>query len=115
MLAAGTLARKYGPEWADRLGRFHEYKTSPLAALKTMLGVGEMPADFAQDIHNNALGIELARRAKSQEELESLINALAEKSATEKKPGRPWVKKAKGGAVRGKGALNKIKDASSKR
>lgn len=115
MLAAGTLARKYGPEWADRLGRFHEYKTSPLAALKTMLGVGEMPPDYTQDMHNNMLGIEMAKRAKSQEDLEAMINALAEKPSTEKKAGRPWVKKAKGGAVRGKGALNKIKDASGKR
>ena len=115
MLAAGTLARKYGPKWADRLGRFHEYKTSPLAAFKTMLGMGEMPPDYTQDMHNNMLGIELAKRAKSQEDLEAMINALAEKSVTEKKPGRPWVKKAKGGAVHGKSALNKIKDTSQKR
>lgn len=105
MLAAGTLARKYGPEWAERLGRWHEYKTSPLAALKTLLGMGEMPPDYRQDIHNNALGIELARRAASQAELEALVNQLAERSVRRQEPGRPWVNKARGG-------LNQIKECS---
>jgi len=97
MLAAGTLARKYGPEWAERLGRWHEYRTSPLAALKTLLGVGQMPPDYRQDLHNNALGIELARRASSQIELENLVNQLAERSALTQTPGRPWINKAHGG------------------
>lgn len=105
MLAAGTLARKYGPEWAERLGRWHEYKTSPLAALKALLGAGEMPPDYRQDLHNNALGIELARRAASQAELEALVNQLAERSVRRQEPGRPWVNKARGG-------LNQIKECS---
>lgn len=99
ILAAGTLARKYGPEWAERLGRWHEYKTSPLAALKSAFGVGEMPSDYAQDVHNNALGVALAQRAKSQEELETLAAQLVEKAQTQKTEGVPWVNKAEGGLV----------------
>ena len=38
MLAAGTLARKYNPTIAELLGKAHEYSTSPLAALRFMLG-----------------------------------------------------------------------------
>lgn len=97
MLAAATLARKYGPEWAERLGRWHEYTTSPLAALKTALGVGQMPPDYAQDLHNNALGAQMAGRARSQAELEHMINLLAEQASTRQQPGRPWVNKARGG------------------
>jgi hypothetical protein len=106
MLASGTLARKYGPEWAERLGRFHEYKTSPLLALKSALGLGQMPPDYKQDMHNNALGIELARRAQSQAELEQLINAMAERSVQKQTVGRPWVNKARGGLAQFKESLH---------
>lgn len=99
MLAAGTLARKYGPDWAERLGRWHEYRESPLAALKTAFGVGQMPPDYAQDLHNNALGVALAQRAKSQEELETLAAELAEQAKTKQTSGLPWINKAVGGLV----------------
>lgn len=99
MIAAGTLARKYGPEWAARLGKLHEYQTSPLAALKTALGVGTMPPDYAQDVHNNALGIALAQRARSQEELENLAAQLAEQAKMKQTSGLPWINKATGGLV----------------
>lgn len=99
MLAVGTLARKYGPVWAERLGRLHEYQVSPLAALKTLLGVGQMPPDYAQDIYNNRLGAELGARAQSQSELEDLVQALAERASTKKTEGRPWVNKARGGLM----------------
>lgn len=99
MLAAGTMARKYGPTVADLAGKAHEYSTSPLRALMTLIGRGQMPPDYEQDMHNNALGIELARRAKSQRELEDLIQSAAERPATTRTEGRPWVNKAKGGEV----------------
>ena len=101
MLAAGTMARKYGPTVADLAGKAHEYSTSPLRALMTLIGRGQMPPDYEQDMHNNALGIELARRAKSQRELEDLIQSAAERPATTRTEGRPWVNKAKGGEVSG--------------
>lgn len=97
MLAAGTLARKYSPETAALLGRLHEYKTSPLAALKTLLGLGEMPPDYEQDMHNNRLGIQAAGQATSQAELEDLIQSLAERSVPRRAEGSPWVNKARGG------------------
>ncbi len=99
MLAAGTMARKYGPTVADLAGKAHEYSTSPLRALMMMLGRGEMPPDYKQDMHNNALGIELARRAQSQSELEDLVQQAAERSAKTQNEGRPWISKAKGGEV----------------
>lgn len=99
MLAAGTMARKYGPTVADLAGKAHEYSTSPLRALMMLLGRGQMPPDYEQDMHNNALGIELAKRAQSQRELEDLIQSAAERPATTRTEGRPWVNKAKGGEV----------------
>lgn len=99
MLAAGTMARKYGPTVADLAGKTHEYATSPLRALMMMLGRGRMPPDYEQDMHNNALGIEMARRAKSQRELEDMVQGAAEQSAKTRTPGKPWVSKAEGGEV----------------
>lgn len=110
MLAAGTMARKYGPTVADLAGRAHEYSTSPLRALMMMLGRGEMPPDYKQDMHNNALGIELARRAQSQRELEDLVQQAAERAAREQQAGVPWVNKAQGGLIHS--PLNHIKECS---
>jgi hypothetical protein len=115
MLAAGTMARKYGPTVAELAGKAHEYSTSPLRALMMLLGQGEMPPDYKQDMHNNALGIELARRAQSQAQLEDLVQSLAERSAREQQAGVPWVNKAHGGVVRsnaGNSPLNHIKECS---
>lgn len=110
MLAAGTMARKYGPTVADLAGRAHEYSTSPLRALMMMLGRGDMPPDYKQDMHNNALGIELARRAQSQRELEDLVQQAAERAAREQQAGVPWVNKAQGGLIHS--PLNHIKECS---
>jgi tetratricopeptide (TPR) repeat protein len=99
MLAAGTMARKYGPKVADLAGKAHEYSTSPMRALMMMLGRGEMPPDYQQDMHNNALGIEMAGRAKSQREFEDLVQQAAERAAMSRTEGRPWISKAKGGEV----------------
>ena len=80
-----------------------------------LLGRGQMPPDYEQDMHNNALGIEMAQRAQSQRELEDLIQAAAERSASERVQGRPWVNKATGGVVRSNAAnspLNHIKECS---
>lgn len=97
MLAAGTLARKYNPTIAELLGKAHEYKTSPLAALRFMLGLGQMPPDYDQDLHNNALGIELGQRATSQKHLERLVLDAAEQAAQQRIPGRAWANKSRGG------------------
>lgn len=110
MLAAGTMARKYGPTIAELAGKAHEYSESPLRALMMMLGRGEMPPDYKQDLHNNALGIEMARRAQSQRELEDLVQAAAERAAIQQQTGVPWVNKAQGGVVRS--PLNHIKECS---
>ena len=109
MLAAGTLTRKYNPTIAELLGKAHEYSTSPLAALRFMLGRGKMPSDYEQDIHNNALGIELGQKAKTQAELEKLVLEAAEQAANQRTLGRAWIgsvqddtsktKYAEGGAV----------------
>ena len=91
MLAAGTLTRKYNPTIAELLGKAHEYSTSPLAALRFMLGRGKMPSDYEQDIHNNALGIELGQKAKTQAELEKLVLEAAEQAANQRTLGRAWI------------------------
>ena len=98
MLAAGTLSRKYGPGVAEFLGKAHEFTTSPLQAVKTLFG-GQMPADYGMDTHNNAVGAQLGQRAKSQAELEDLVQAEAERASRTQTPGQAFIKKANGGIV----------------
>lgn len=98
MLAAGTLSRKYGPGVAEFLGKAHEFTTSPLQAVKTLFG-GQMPADYGMDTHNNRFGAELGQRAKSQAELEDLVQAEAERASRTQTQGQAFIKKANGGIV----------------
>jgi hypothetical protein len=101
MLAAGTVARKYGPKAAEMLGQFHEISTSPLKFLGSKLGISEMPIDYEQDLHNNRVGIELGKRSKSQKELEDLVQQMAEQARGERTEGMAWkgkpVRRAGGG------------------
>jgi Arc/MetJ family transcription regulator len=98
MLAAGTLSRKYGAGPAEFIGKAHEYVTSPLQAVKTLFG-GKMPADFDMDTHNNAVGAQLGQRAKSQAELEDLVQAEAERASRTQTQDKAFIKKANGGIV----------------
>lgn len=91
MLASGTLARKYGPGTAEFLGHAHEVVTSPMRFIGSKLGLTQMPVDYEQDLHNNRLGIELARRSKSQKDLEDLVQTEAERAAKERTAGKAWV------------------------
>jgi hypothetical protein len=93
MLAAGTLARKYGPNAAELLGKAHEITTSPFRYLGSKMGISEMPVDYEQDLHNNKVGIELARRSKSQKELEDLVMQMAEQHRTSQTEGKAWTGK----------------------
>jgi hypothetical protein len=98
MLAAGTLSRKYGPKTAEFLGKAHEFTTSPLQAVKSMF-TGKMPADYGMDTHNNRIGAQLGQRAKSQAELEDLVQAEAERASRTQTPDKAFIKKANGGIV----------------
>jgi hypothetical protein len=86
MLAAGTLARKYGPGTAEFLGKAHEVATSPIQAAKTLFG-GKMPRDYDMDTHNNTIGMQLGQRAKTQAELEALVQLEAERASRTQIPG----------------------------
>jgi hypothetical protein len=103
MLASGTVARKYGPKAAEMLGQFHEITTSPLRFIGSKLGISEMPVDYEQDLHNNRIGIELAGRAKSQKDLEDLVQQMAEQAKGQRTEGKPWtgrpVKRSDGGSA----------------
>jgi len=103
MLAAGTLARKYGPNAAEMLGNLHEITTSPGKWIGSKLGISQMPIDYEQDLHNNRVGIELARRSKSQKDLEDLVQQMAEQAQGEKTEGKAWkgkpVRRADGGSA----------------
>jgi hypothetical protein len=90
MLAAASVAKKYGPRAADLLGRAHEYTSNPQTFFSA-LGVGQPRDDLAYDLHNNRLGAQLGKRASSQEELERLVEAMARQAQYEKAPDRPWV------------------------
>jgi len=98
MLAAGTLSRKYGPGVAEFLGKAHEFTTSPLQAVKSVFG-GKMPADYGMDTHNNTIGAQLGQRAKSQAELEDLVQEAAERASRTQTSDKAFIKKANGGIV----------------
>lgn len=95
MLAAGTMSRKYGPGVAEFAGQAHEILTSPGKWIGSKLGISRMPVDYEQDLHNNRLGIELAKRSKSQKELEDLVQAEAERAQRMQTPGAAWIERPK--------------------
>jgi hypothetical protein len=90
MLAAGTVARKYGPNAAKLLGLAHEYTSNPQTFFSA-LGIGEPRDDLPYDVHNNRIGAELAARATSQEDLERLVKAMALQAQTQRAEGKPYI------------------------
>jgi hypothetical protein len=98
MLAAGTLSRKYGPKAAEFLGKAYEFKSSPLKHVKSLFGA-DMPPDYHMDTHNNKVGTKLGSQARTQSELEDLVQAEAERASKTKTPGQAFILKANGGIV----------------
>jgi hypothetical protein len=90
MLAGAALAKRYGPNVAKLLGLAHEYSSNPQTFFSG-LGIGQPRDDFEYDEHNNRVGMGLASRATSREELEALVREMAAKASTEKREGRPWI------------------------
>jgi len=91
MLASGYLAKAWGPGIADLIGRAHEFKETPFRHLGALAGMSQYRYDRPIDLHNNALGIELAQKARDLEEFERLVNAAAERARPTQTPGAPWV------------------------
>ncbi len=98
MLAAGTLSRKYGPKAAEFLGKAYEFKSSPIQHVKSWFGA-DMPPDYHMDTHNNQVGAKLGSQARTQSELEDLVQAEAERASKTKTPGQAFILKANGGIV----------------
>jgi hypothetical protein len=91
MLASGMMAQKFGPTVAKIAGLAHEHGNAPVKTIGYMLGIGKMPPDYDQDLHNNALGVQLAKDAASQEDLESRIQAILNSATKQPTPGKPWI------------------------
>lgn len=104
MLASGYLAKAWSPGVADLLGKAHEFKETPLRHLGALAGVAQHRYDRPIDIHNNALGIELAQKARDMEEFERLVNEAAERARPVQTPGVPWVPSAKDAEAMRKGS-----------
>lgn len=90
MLAAATVARKYGPKAAELLGKAHEYTSNPHTFFSA-LGIGKARDDLPYDLHNNQVGVELAARTKSQAELEKLVETMARQAQFKQTAGKPWI------------------------
>ena len=90
MLAAGSIARKYGPKAAELLGKAHEYTSNPQTFF-SMFGIGQPRDDLPYDVHNNRIGAELAARATSQADLERLVQALALQAQTKQTKDKPYI------------------------
>jgi hypothetical protein len=91
MLASGMMAQKFGPTVAKIAGLAHEHGNAPVKTIGYMLGIGKMPPDYDQDLHNNALGVQLSKDAASQEDLESRIQAILNSATKQPTPGHPWI------------------------
>jgi len=91
MLASGMMAQKFGPTVAKIAGLAHEHGNAPVKTIGYMLGIGKMPPDYDQDLHNNALGVQIGKEAKSQEDLESRIQAILNSATKQPTPGQPWI------------------------
>jgi len=90
MLAAATVARKYGPRAADMLGKAHEYTSNPRTFF-SLFGLEKPRDDFPYDMHNNQVGMELGARATSQADLERLVQQMARQASFKQTPGKPWI------------------------
>jgi hypothetical protein len=90
MLAAATVARKYGPRAADMLGKAHEYTSNPRTFF-SLFGIDKPREDFPYDMHNNQVGMELGARATSQADLERLVQQMARQASFKQTPGKPWI------------------------
>ena len=90
MLAAATVARKYGPRAADLLGKAHEYTSNPRTFF-SLFGIDKPREDFPYDMHNNQVGMELGARATSQADLERLVAQMARQASFKQTPGKPWI------------------------
>ena len=52
------------------------------------------------DMHNNTMGMQLGQRAKTQAELEELVQMEAERASRAQIPDRAFINKAHGGIVK---------------
>ena len=88
MLAAATVARKYGKDAASFLGKAHERTSNP-ESFFSMFGIGKPRYDYDIDLQNNQIGAELGMRAKSQAEIEKLVQEMAMQSENKPTKGKP--------------------------
>jgi hypothetical protein len=80
----------------------HEWSTSPVEALKMMLGAAPTP-DYLMDTRNNAYGAQLGMQARSQAELEDMVQREAERAQLNAPADRAALLKpayAQGGSVK---------------
>jgi hypothetical protein len=90
MLAAGIMARKFGPKAAELLGKAHEYTSNPQTFFSAF-GIGKPRDDLPYDVHNNRIGAELAARTTSQEELEKLVKSMALQAQSKQTKDKPYI------------------------
>jgi hypothetical protein len=91
MLASGYMAKSFNPTIAKGLGWLHEAKEAPFRTIGHALGLSSPRYDYEMDMHNNALGIELAKKAKDRADFERMVQESLKQSATATTPGRPRV------------------------
>lgn len=88
MLAAGYASKSLSPGIAKALGWLHEAKEAPFRTIGHALGISKPRYDYEMDMHNNALGVELAQRAKDRAEFERLVQDSIRQGTTSTQPGR---------------------------
>jgi hypothetical protein len=88
MLASGYISQAFGPTVAKSLGYLHEFKEAPFRTAGSWLGLSKPRYDYEMDVHNNALGADLAQKAKDRFEFEKMVQQSIQQGTTSTQPGR---------------------------
>lgn len=70
LLASAILTKRHGPDYAETIGNMHEWPVPWIGA-----GFNPAPEDTAMDLHNNALGRQLVKEAKSYKDVQRKAQA----------------------------------------
>jgi hypothetical protein len=92
MLASAIAAQKTNPTIAGLLGKAYEFKEAPFRTAGHWMGLSEPRSDYPTDVHNNELGIQLNKDARSLQELLDSVEREVKRGTPETQKGRASLK-----------------------
>jgi hypothetical protein len=92
MIASAIAAQKTNPTIAGLLGKAYEFKEAPFRTAGHWMGLSEPRSDYPTDVHNNELGIQLNKDARSLQELLDSVEREVKRGTSETQKGRASLK-----------------------